>query len=96
MVHFAGHAKTNDRGEVLVRLNSTEGPDREHWMEAEVFATLFNACGVRLVVMNCCRAASVYGNRGVSGLGPFLLRKGIPAVIAMRRQLARSHRTALR
>ena len=87
VVHFAGHAKTNDRGEVLVRLNSTEGPDREHWMEAEVFATLFNGSGVRLVVMNCCRAASVYGNRGVSGLGPFLLRKGIPAVVAMRYSL---------
>jgi CHAT domain/SIR2-like domain/TIR domain len=87
VVHFAGHAKTSDRGEVLVRLNSAGGPDPEHWMEAEVFSTLFNASGVRLVVMNCCRAASVYGNRGVSGLGPFLLRKGVPAVIAMRYNL---------
>jgi hypothetical protein len=84
VVHFAGHARTNNGGEVEVRLNSADGPDSEHWMEAEVFATLFNQSGVRLVVMSCCRAAAVYGNRGVSGLGPFLLRKGISAVVAMR------------
>ena len=51
---------------------AAEGPDREHWMEAEVFATLFNGCGVRLVVMNCCRAASVYGNRGSQRAGTVL------------------------
>jgi hypothetical protein len=38
--------------------------------------------------MNCCRAASVYkSTRPVSGLGPFLLRKGIPAVVAMRYEI---------
>jgi hypothetical protein len=87
VVHFAGHAQTNDQGEVLLRLNHADDAEPAHWMEAEVFATLFNAGGVRLVVFNCCRAATPYNHRGLGGLGPFLFRKGVPAVIAMRYDL---------
>ena len=87
VVHFAGHAKTNDKNEVLIRLNGADDPEADHWMEAEVFASLFNATGVGLVVFNCCRAATPYVKRSLSGLGPFLLRKGVPAVIAMRYDL---------
>jgi hypothetical protein len=94
VVHFAGHARTNDRGEVLIRLNGSDATEGDHWMEAEVFATLFNTCHVRLVVFNCCRGAKTYPTRGLSGLGPFLLRKGVPAVIAMRYEL--TDPTALR
>jgi hypothetical protein len=82
--HYAGHAQTTARGEVEIRLNSEDSHVGEFWMEAEQFSTLFNLSPVRLVVMNCCRGASVYRSRTLSGLGPFLLRKGVPAVVAMR------------
>ena len=87
VVHFGGHARTNDKGEVLIRLNGADGPSNDHWMEAEVLSTLFNPGGVRLAVFNCCRAATTYATRGVGGLGPFLLRKAVPAVVAMRYDL---------
>jgi hypothetical protein len=85
ILHFAGHARTSPDQEVEIRLNSEDAELDDLWMEAETFTAFFNTTTVRLVVMNCCRAASVYrSTRPVSGLGPFLLRKGIPAVVAMR------------
>ena len=87
IVHFGGHADTNPAGEVVLRLNAEGDAPAYHWMEAEVFASLFNNAPARLVVLNCCRGASVYRARGLSGLGPFLLRKGVPAVVAMRYDL---------
>jgi hypothetical protein len=53
-------------------------------MPAEVFATLFNGRTVRLVVLNCCLGASPSAAGTLSGLGPYLMRSGVPAVVAMR------------
>ena len=96
VVHFAGHARVSDKGEVQIRLNGGDEPDGERWLDGEAFATLFNRAGVRLVVLNCCRSASHYTGtgRGSSGLGPLLLHKGVGAVVAMRYDL--SDPTALR
>ena len=88
ILHFAGHARSSPDEEVEVRLNSEDTDFDDFWMEAETFASLFNSTTLRLVVMNCCRAASVYkSTRPVSGLGAFLLRKGIAAVVAMRYEI---------
>ena len=69
ILHFAGHARSSPDEEVEVRLNSEDTDFDDFWMEAETFASLFNSTTLRLVVMNCCRAASVYkSTRPVSGL----------------------------
>jgi hypothetical protein len=97
VVHFAGHARANARGVVALRLNG-EAPS-DGWIEAVRFAALFNVGGVRLVVLNCCRGATVDSqdvnlSRALSGLGPFLLRRGVPVVVAMRYEIP--DRVALR
>jgi hypothetical protein len=87
VVHFAGHARADEARVVRIRLSGADEGGDDHWMDAAVFATLFNAGGVRLVVFNCCRAATPTARLGLGGLGPILLRKGVPAVIAMRHDL---------
>jgi hypothetical protein len=82
VVHFAGHGRVNDRGEVELQLNDDAGEAR--WVDTDVFATLFNNSAVRLVLLNCCRAATVAVARGVAAMGPVLIGQGVAAVIAMR------------
>jgi hypothetical protein len=86
IVHFAGHGRVNDRGEVELQLNDEAGEAR--WVDIDVFATLFNQSAVRLVLLNCCRAASVTIARGVASMGPVLINQGVAAVIAMRYEVS--------
>jgi hypothetical protein len=83
VVHFIGHGEASPEG-VTIRLNTEDGQDA--WIGAEPFSDLFNDTGVQLVVLNCCFGAvvgeSVTGS--LSGVGPFLLARGVPAVVAMR------------
>jgi hypothetical protein len=82
VVHYAGHGRVNDGGEVELQLNDDAGEAR--WVDTDVFATLFNKGAVRLVLLNCCRGASVAVARGVAAMGPVLITQGVAAVIAMR------------
>jgi hypothetical protein len=82
VVHFAGHGRVSASGAVEIQLNDEAGEAR--WVDADVFATLFNNSKVRLVLLNCCRAASVAVARGVAAVGPILIGQGVAAVIAMR------------
>lgn len=89
VVHFVGHGERDD-DKVKIRLNGDQKAGSEYWMEAETFAGLFSENTVRLAVLNCCEGAahtSASGDRTLSGLGPYLLKKGVPAVIAMRYEI---------
>jgi hypothetical protein len=86
IVHFAGHGRLNARGEAELRLHHPDGG--EHWVDADQFATLFNNAGVRLIVLNCCRAAAAGGTRTVAGLGPILIGRRAAAVVAMQYEIA--------
>jgi len=84
IVHFIGHGQQTEAGKTLIRLNGSEPGEDEKWLEGEQFASIFVGSRVRLAVLNCCLGAKPSLLRSLSGLGPFLLRAGVPAVVAMR------------
>jgi CHAT domain/SIR2-like domain len=85
VLHFSGHGELTDVGRTVIRLNDEEGRDR--WLDGEAFSHLLVGTGVRLAVLNCCMGGSAVPHRSMSGLGPFLLRAGVPAVVAMRYEI---------
>lgn len=85
--HFVGHGEFGEENGVSVRLNSEHSLNEEYWMEGETFAMLFQDRGIRLAVINCCQGADSSPTRSMSGLGPFLMRKGVPVVVAMRYEI---------
>lgn len=87
VVHFIGHGQQMEGGRATVRLNSADPRESEKWIDGESFGHLFIGRGVRLVVLNCCQGATPSLYRRMSGLGPFLLRAGVPAVVAMRYEM---------
>jgi hypothetical protein len=84
IVHYIGHGRINEttqRTEIL--LENASGGD--YWQDAEVFADDFGTANVGLAVMNCCLSAgSAERCDSLNGLGPLLMRAGVPAVVAMR------------
>ena len=86
VLHYVGHGEVARDGSFKIRLNGDAAHDGEYWMESEVFAGLFEH-PPRLVVLNCCLGAAASPLRTLSGLGPALLRTGIPAVVAMRYEI---------
>jgi len=86
VLHYIGHGEVTRSGTFKIRLNGAETYDSEYWMEAEVFSDLFEH-PPRLVVLNCCLGAAASSLRTLSGLGPSLLRAGIPAIVAMRYEI---------
>ncbi|MGD8777117.1 MAG: CHAT domain-containing protein [Syntrophobacterales bacterium] len=79
--HFIGHGIfRGDRGSLL--LNSENGG--VDYVDEEQFASLFaNHSSMKLVVLNSCKGAEVSSIRPLVGMSPQLLRRGIPAVVAM-------------
>jgi CHASE2 domain-containing sensor protein len=79
--HFIGHGIfQEDRGSLL--LNSEDGG--VDYVDEEQFASLFqNHSSMKLVVLNSCKGAEVSSIRPLVGMSPQLLRRGIPAVVAM-------------
>jgi hypothetical protein len=86
VVHFIGHGDVVD-DTVRVRLNSEDPENPDQWVDGEVFATFFHRSVPRLVVLNCCYGGSQASLRTFSGLGPYLLRAGVPAVVAMQYEI---------
>jgi hypothetical protein len=86
VLHYIGHGELARDRSFKIRLNGDDTYDGEYWMDAEVFADLFESTP-RLVVLNCCLGAAASPTRTLSGLGPALLRAGIPAVVAMRYEI---------
>jgi CHAT domain/SIR2-like domain len=86
IVHFIGHGQVVD-GDALVRLNDENPENADQWVNGEIFASFFRRNAPRLVVLNCCYGGSQASTRTLSGLGPFLLRAGVPAVVAMQYEI---------
>ena len=86
IVHFIGHGQIVN-GDALVRLNDENPENGDQWVNGEIFASFFQRSVPRLVVLNCCYGGSQASLRTLSGLGPFLLRAGVPAVVAMQYEI---------
>ena len=81
IVHFIGHGDfRDDRG--VMALPGADGFAK--WLDEEAFANLF--LGNRdtgLVVLNSCQGAASSSYRAMAGVAPNLVRRGLPAVVAM-------------
>ncbi len=88
IVHFIGHGTVDDNGDASIRLNKEGAPRQDEWLSGEAFAALFARRGVELVVLNCCFGGYPPESRVMAGIGPFLLRAGVSAVVAMRYEIA--------
>ncbi len=56
---------------------------RPHWVSAQELYSLLKGCGIRLCVLSACHSGKVGGGSVFEGVGPSLIRAGIPAVVAM-------------
>jgi hypothetical protein len=86
VVHFIGHGDVVN-GTARIRLNSENAYGEGQWVSGETFATFFDRRVPRLVILNCCYGAAQSTQRTMSGIGPFLLRAGVPAVVAMQYEI---------
>jgi hypothetical protein len=87
VLHYIGHGEFNETDGMTLRFNEEEG-DGEFWLEAETFAQVLADSGVQLAFLNCCLSASPSVSRSLAGVGPHLTRAGVPAVVAMRYEIA--------
>ena len=71
IVHFTGHGSEIDEQSFLVIENENHSA---HKVDNQTIADLFVGRGIRLVVLNACESADLADN---------LVRKGVPAVVAM-------------
>ena len=79
LVHFVGHGGFAD-DQPFLRIND-DPPEVGH----EAFAALFrNHPSMKLVVLNSCQGAEVSATRPLLGMAPELVKRGVPAVIAMK------------
>ena len=79
--HFIGHGKfENNQG--YIALVDEDG--KAKYLDDESFSNFFlgnNSLG--LVILNSCKGATISFNHAFTGTAPNLVRRGIPAVIAM-------------
>lgn len=81
VVHFAGHAAFQE-DDAVIYLDDREGLPSP--VPAPVLAQVFlDRPSVRLVVLNACEGATRSAHRALAGIAPWLLRRGVPAVVAM-------------
>lgn len=94
ILHFIGHGRIQDEEDGLLhgslRFNTSAGDGSgadEDWVSDTRLRMLLGPIGgLRLVVLNACHGAEVTGadeQGSFIGLGPALLKAGIPAVVAM-------------
>jgi hypothetical protein len=83
ILHFIGHGELDERGAAKLRLNGETPNDGDCWVDAEIFGEVFRGTPVRLAVLNCCLGGRASPSRSLGGVGPFLLRSGVPATVAM-------------
>ena len=79
--HFIGHGVfENNQG--FIALEDNNGKSK--LLDDESFANLFlGDRHVNLVILNSCQGAKVSSNQAFAGTAPNLVRRGIPAVVAM-------------
>jgi CHASE2 domain-containing sensor protein len=89
--HFIGHGcLSEDYGYLKLNLEDQQNCDdwneleKLGWLRSDSFANLFNTHpSMKLVVLNSCQGAKISSTKPLAGLAPQLLRKDIPAVVAM-------------
>ncbi|MEO0685625.1 MAG: CHAT domain-containing protein, partial [Cyanobacteria bacterium J06649_11] len=81
MFHFIGHGNfQNEKGCIYLVDESGQGQS----LDDETFANFFlGDRNLGLIILNCCRSATVSQNQAFAGTVSNLVRKGIPAVVAM-------------
>ncbi|MGB3756914.1 MAG: CHAT domain-containing protein [Rivularia sp. (in: cyanobacteria)] len=86
--HFIGHGVfENNTGNIIL----VDEDGKSKYMDDENFANFFlgnNHLG--LVILNSCEGATVSSNQVFAGAAPNLVRRGIPAVVAMQYKIADS------
>lgn len=82
VLHFVGHGRIQD-GEGEIGLITDEYDASVYWCSAEVFARLFSTWQPRLVVLQACQSAQPDTGSGFMNLASYLVKKAIPAVVAM-------------
>lgn len=88
IVHYIGHGAVNERNRLEIMLNDDTGAPT--FEDAEALCNSFQTSPpVRLAVFNCCRSSgSTVRPDILSGLGPMLMRMGVPAVVTQRYEIA--------
>lgn len=88
--HFIGHGCfESDEGHLRINPEESDGSElsdfqKEGWIRADSFANLFtNRHSMKLVVLNSCQGAKISSTKPLAGVAPRLLRRNIPAVVAM-------------
>jgi len=85
--HFVGHGDFYRNRGFLALIDETSG--QADWMDEEEFRDFFLGYRtVRLVVLNACRGAQTSSREALVGTAPRLVQRGVPAVVAMRYDLA--------
>ena len=79
--HFIGHGVfENNQGYICL----VDADGRAKNMDDENFANFFlGNNNIGLVILNSCQGATVSSNQAFAGTAPNLVRRGIPAVVAM-------------
>ncbi|NES99132.1 MAG: CHAT domain-containing protein [Sphaerospermopsis sp. SIO1G1] len=79
--HFIGHGVfENNKGQIAL----VDNDGKSKLLDDESFANFFlGNSNVGLVVLNSCQGATVSSHQAFAGTAPNLVRKGIPAVVAM-------------
>jgi hypothetical protein len=94
ILHFMGHgdydAKSNQGKIALVK----EDHETAFWISDATFADYFESAKPRLVVLHACQGAEINLTNKFAGLAPQLIRRSIPAVVAM--QYPVSNKTAIK
>ena len=79
--HFIGHGVfENNQGYIIL----VDEDGKAKYMDDENFANFFlgnNYLG--LVILNCCKSGTISSNQAMKGTVSNLVRKGIPAAVAM-------------
>jgi CHASE2 domain-containing sensor protein len=86
ILHFIGHGAF-EGGEACLYLNDERGAQVP--LPADAVARLVaGEVSLKLVVLNACQGAAVSATAPMVGLAPQLVRRGVPAVVAMRYPIA--------
>jgi CHASE2 domain-containing sensor protein len=81
--HFIGHGEF-EQDEGLLLLNSEDDPAGVDRMSGRAFGGFFQDYpSMKLVVLNACQGAQVSATRPLAGVAPQIVRRGVPAVVAM-------------
>lgn len=90
VLHFAGHgtfetAGTTSTGGILKKgkIILEDGKRREDPFDSELLAALLDSKTTRLVVLGACNTATRNESSAWGGVAPALIRKNVPAVVAM-------------